>query len=100
MFAIVSDIHGNLEALTAVLARSPRPVHLVGDGIPAHRAFIPADAIVTPADLWRPRAAVVARLGTALAARGQFIDADRLVPVYIRRAEAEEKWDAALGGMD
>jgi hypothetical protein len=49
---------------------------------------------VTPPDLWRPRASVVARLGAATAARGEFADPDRLTPIYIRRPEAEEKYEA------
>ena len=88
----------HLEGLTHLLERSPRPVHLMGDGIPSHRQYIPADAgvIVTPPELWRPRAAVVARLGSALAAAGRFVDPDQLLPTYIRRAEAEEKYDLRL----
>ncbi len=87
-----------VEGLSAVLERSPRPVHLIGDGVTAHRRFIPSDVVVTPAELWRPRAGVVARLGTAMATAGRFTDPDRLVPVYIRQAEAEEKWDATHAG--
>jgi tRNA A37 threonylcarbamoyladenosine modification protein TsaB len=67
----------------------------LGEGIPFHRAAIPADPRikVTAEDLWRARASVVARLGAAMAERGQFTDAPKLAPVYIRRPEAEEKWD-------
>jgi len=48
-----------LTTLAAALARSPRPVHLLGEGLPYHRSAIPDDVgvIVTPEDLWRPRAA-------------------------------------------
>ena len=83
-----------------MLGRSPRPVYLLGDGLPAHLPSVaadPQDVRVTPEPLWRPRAGVVARLGTALAAAGRFTDPERLVPVYIRKAEAEEKWDADHG---
>ncbi len=89
-----------LDSLTAMLERSPRPVHLLGEGIPYHEKFIPkdrSDVIVTPAELWRPRANVVARIGNAMARRGEFADLDKLTPIYIRRPEAEEKWDAAHG---
>ncbi|HYE21079.1 MAG TPA: tRNA (adenosine(37)-N6)-threonylcarbamoyltransferase complex dimerization subunit type 1 TsaB [Tepidisphaeraceae bacterium] len=89
-----------LDALPAILARTPRPVHLLGEGIPYHRKFIPEspDVIVTPEDTWRPRAAAVAEIGHAMARTGEFTDADRLTPIYIRKPEAEEKWDAAQTG--
>jgi tRNA threonylcarbamoyladenosine biosynthesis protein TsaB len=85
-----------VEALADALARAPRPVHLLGEGIPYHRKFVAADeqVIVTAEALWRPRAAVVARLGYEMARRGEFADADHLTPIYIRRPEAEEKWAA------
>ncbi len=85
----------HVDTLAAVLERAPRPVYLMGEGLPYHLPGVMAGVIVAPADLWRPRAAVVARLGVALAAAGRFVDPDQLVPTYIRKAEAEEKWDAA-----
>jgi tRNA threonylcarbamoyladenosine biosynthesis protein TsaB len=87
----------HLDSLTAMLARSPRPVHLLGEGIPYHEKFIPkgeASIVVTPESLWRPRAAIVARIGGEMARRGEFADPDRLTPIYIRKPEAEEKFDA------
>jgi tRNA threonylcarbamoyladenosine biosynthesis protein TsaB len=90
-----------LASLTDMVARAPRPVHLLGEGIPFHEKFIPKDdggVIVTDALLWRPRAGVVARLGLAKAASGQFVDPDRFVPIYIRKPEAEEKFDVLHAG--
>ena len=87
----------HLDALAAVLARTPRPVHLLGEGIPFHDKFIPKGdpgVIVTGAELWQARAAAVAHLGHALARQGQFSDPDRLAPLYVRRPEAEEKFEA------
>ena len=86
----------HVDSLVEMLKRSPRPVHLLGEGIPYHREYIPdeADVIVTDEKLWRPRASVVAKLGFEMARRGEFVDPDRLVPIYIRRPEAEEKWEA------
>jgi tRNA threonylcarbamoyladenosine biosynthesis protein TsaB len=88
----------HLDSLAVMLARAPRPVYLLGEGIPYHEKFIPADdaeVVVTPTDLWRPRAAVVVRVGSVMAERSEFADAARLTPIYIRKPEAEEKWDAA-----
>jgi tRNA threonylcarbamoyladenosine biosynthesis protein TsaB len=88
----------HLDSLAAMLTRAPRPVHLLGEGIPYHRAFIPATedgVIVTPEETWRARAATVAGLGWPMAQRGEFADPYRLTPIYIRRPEAEEKADAA-----
>ncbi|HEY7086994.1 MAG TPA: tRNA (adenosine(37)-N6)-threonylcarbamoyltransferase complex dimerization subunit type 1 TsaB [Tepidisphaeraceae bacterium] len=86
----------HLDDLTAMLGRSPRPVHLLGEGIPYHQKFIPAgnsEVIVTPEDTWRARASAVAKLGIAMARENQFSDPMTLTPIYIRRPEAEEKWD-------
>jgi tRNA threonylcarbamoyladenosine biosynthesis protein TsaB len=90
----------HLDTLAAMLARSDRPVHLMGDGIPFHEKFIPredAGVVVTPADTWRARAGVVARLGWEMAARGEFADAMKLTPIYVRLPEAEEKYLANCG---
>lgn len=86
----------HLDSLASVLDRSPRPVHLLGEGIPFHRKFIPTDdstIIVTPEDCWRARAAAVAKIGMQLAAEGHFADPFTLTPIYIRRPEAEEKFE-------
>jgi tRNA threonylcarbamoyladenosine biosynthesis protein TsaB len=90
----------HLDTLTSALARSPRPVHLLGEGIPNHHKFIPVDdpaVIVTPEDAWRPRAAAVAEEGVRMAAAGEFIDPQQLLPIYIRRPEAEEKFEQSKG---
>jgi tRNA threonylcarbamoyladenosine biosynthesis protein TsaB len=86
----------HLDSLVAMLARASRPVHLLGEGIPYHEKFIPRDdagVIVTPAELWRPRARIVAAIGGQMARAGQFADPDRLTPIYLRIPEAEEKWE-------
>ncbi|HEV2296190.1 MAG TPA: tRNA (adenosine(37)-N6)-threonylcarbamoyltransferase complex dimerization subunit type 1 TsaB [Tepidisphaeraceae bacterium] len=88
-----------LDSLAAMLARAPRPVHLLGEGIPYHEKFIPRDdpsIIVAPPERSRARAAVVATIGHAMARRGEFADPKRLTPIYIRRPEAEEKFLARV----
>jgi len=84
-----------LDSLQAMLARSPRPVHLLGEGIPYHQKFIPEDAgvIVTDEETWRARAAAVAELGMQMAMAGQFADPFQLSPIYLRKPEAEEKYE-------
>jgi tRNA threonylcarbamoyladenosine biosynthesis protein TsaB len=89
-----------LDSLAAMLDRSPRPVHLLGEGIPYHQKFAPREetgVIVTTPELWRPRARVVAEIGGRMAREGDFVDPDRFTPIYIRKPEAEEKWEALHG---
>lgn len=83
-----------LSDVPSMLGDSPRPVHLLGEGIPYHRKFIPSDptVIITPEETWRARAATVARLGLAMASNNDFADPMTLTPLYVRRPEAEEKW--------
>lgn len=84
----------HLDDLRSMLDRAPRPIHLLGEGIPYHQKFIPSDdplVIVTPRESWRARASAVALEGMKLAARGVFTPPDLLLPIYIRRPEAEEK---------
>ncbi|MDB5173716.1 MAG: hypothetical protein JWN51_2489 [Phycisphaerales bacterium] len=95
-WAIAEPAH--LGSLAEMLCRSPRPVYLIGEGIPYHEKFLPtgdASAIVTPAELWRAGAATVAGIGYAMALAGEFTDPQKLTPLYIRRPEAEEKYEAA-----
>lgn len=85
-----------LASLRDMLSRAPRPVHLLGEGIPYHQKFVPTDdpgLIVTQPECWRPQAAVVARLGRGMALAGRFTDPDRFIPIYLRKPEAEEKWE-------
>ena len=87
--------------LPQILAKSPRPVHLLGEGIPFHRKFIgdgETQVHIADESLWRPRASAVARLGFNLARNGEFTDAMSLLPIYIRRPEAEEKLDGIAAG--
>jgi len=88
----------HLDTLANMLARSPRPLHLIGEGIPYHQQFIPANdsgILLTPPESWRARASVVAELGRQRARRNEFTDPQTLAPLYIRLPEAEEKRLAA-----
>jgi tRNA threonylcarbamoyladenosine biosynthesis protein TsaB len=86
----------HLDSLPAVLSRSPRPVYLIGEGVPFHKQFLPIDSTdiqITDESCWRARATVVAQLGIELSHRGMWVDADRFVPAYVRKPEAEEKYE-------
>ncbi len=71
------------------------PVVVLGEGIAYHRPAIESVSGVQIGSerLNQPRAATVHRLGRALAATGRFIDRRELIPIYVRRPEAEEKWE-------
>lgn len=87
----------HLDSLTGMLSRAPRPVHLLGEGIPYHQKFIPndPDVIVLAESFWRARASRVAEIGYPMARRAEFVDPMQLTPLYIRLPEAEEKRLAA-----
>jgi tRNA A37 threonylcarbamoyladenosine modification protein TsaB len=90
----------HVDTLAGMVGRSPRPVHLLGEGLPFHEQFLDrADAgvIVTAAESWRARAAAVAQLGWKLARGGEFTEPPKLLPIYIRVPEAEEKLARAEG---
>src|SRR4051794_28252516 len=55
-----------LDSLKEMVKRSPRPVYLLGEGLPFHEKFLDdkdTGVVVTDASLWVARAAVVGRLG-------------------------------------
>jgi tRNA threonylcarbamoyladenosine biosynthesis protein TsaB len=83
----------HLDSLAAMIERSPRPVYLLGEGIPYHEKFIPkgAGVIITASQSWRARAGAVMAIGGMLADAGEFADPDLLTPIYIRKPEAQEK---------
>lgn len=80
------------------LARCPRPLAVLGEGIPYHRPAIDAAGVVVlHEDLWWPRAEHVLAVGRTLALNGQYAPGGELLPLYIRRPEAEEKWEKLHG---
>ena len=80
------------------LGRCPRPLAVLGEGIPYHRQAIESSgATVLPESLWWPRAANVYAVGLQMAEAGQYTPAGGLLPLYIRRPEAEEKWEKLHG---
>ncbi len=82
------------------LAQSPRPLHLLGEGIDFHRAAIAGatgQVIELDTALWQPQATMVHRLGLALADHGAFTPRDALLPIYLRKPEAQEVWEKKHG---
>jgi tRNA threonylcarbamoyladenosine biosynthesis protein TsaB len=94
----VEDAH--LDSLSQLLSRAPRPIHLLGEGIPFHESFIPKEEgiFIASVESWRCRAEAVGELGYAIASRAEFADPLKLTPIYIRPPEAEEKYNAANCG--
>ncbi|HEY0010162.1 MAG TPA: tRNA (adenosine(37)-N6)-threonylcarbamoyltransferase complex dimerization subunit type 1 TsaB [Tepidisphaeraceae bacterium] len=86
----------HLNTLGAMIDRSGRPVYLLGEGIPYHKAAATGEGVfLTDESAWRARAENVAALGGAMAGAGQFIKPDEFLPIYVRLPEAEEKRLAA-----
>ena len=79
----------------AFAARVPAGTVVVGDALERHAALFSArGARLAPRELWTPRPALVAGLGLKRRQEGLRHDAATLVPLYLRKTEAEEK----LGG--
>jgi tRNA threonylcarbamoyladenosine biosynthesis protein TsaB len=100
--ALIERAPARLARLATVIEESPRPLHLLGDGIPFHRGSIPIDeqVIVTNDATWRPTATVVSKIGAAMAARGEFANVFTIKPTYVRLPEAEEKRLIAEGQLN
>ena len=81
-----------VEALDEILKSAPRPIWLVGEGVAYHCAAIdPTDAQIRVVAEAQPQVAYLARIGWSFAQQRSFTDPFDLVPVYVRRPEAEEK---------
>ena len=83
----------HLARLDDVLARAPRPIHVLGEGLRFHPLPTEPSVIACPPERWEPAVIHVARLGMAMAEAGEFTSEDLLAPLYLRRSEAEEKWE-------
>lgn len=84
-----------------LIARYDGKIIVTGEGIDYHREAITKSgaSVVDPA-YWIPRAANVCRLGRRLAEQGAFTPARELIPLYIRRPEAEEVWENRQAGKE
>jgi tRNA threonylcarbamoyladenosine biosynthesis protein TsaB len=67
------------------------PIWLLGEGLLYYSKNFETDNIkILSNNYWSPKASNVFKLGSQLAAQGKFADPVSLVPLYIRRPEAEE----------
>ncbi len=74
-------------------ARVPSGAVAVGDALERHAALFTArGARPAPRELWTPKPSIVASLGWARHRDGLRHDAATLVPLYLRKTEAEEKF--------
>lgn len=77
----------------AFAARVTAGTLVVGDALERHAdLFAARGARLAPRELWTPSPALVAALGLARHREGLRHDAATLVPLYLRKTEAEEKF--------
>ena len=88
----------HLDTLAEMIARSPRPLHLLGEGLPYHLQPPHEGVFLTGESMWQARAENVARLGWHMARSGHFVKPLELLPLYVRPPEAEEKFHSRAGG--
>jgi len=82
----------------AFFATLPPQCAVLGEGVAYHRSSVErAELRVLSEELNRARAEMVYRLGRDRATRGDFTDPADMVPLYIRRPEAEEVWQRRHG---
>jgi tRNA threonylcarbamoyladenosine biosynthesis protein TsaB len=76
------------------LTKCPAATAVLGEGIRYHTEAVTASGRPTlDPELWIPRAESVFAIGLELTRAGLFTPAGELLPLYIRRPEAEEKWE-------
>ena len=82
------------ELLDWLAKRGKDKVYFLGEGLVyyANKFDAPFTAILDE-QYWTPTAAGLFRVGQKLAAQGKFANPHALVPLYIRRTDAEENWE-------
>jgi tRNA threonylcarbamoyl adenosine modification protein YeaZ len=70
------------------------PIWLLGEGLLYYsKKFETENIKILNEKFWSPRASNVFKIGAQSAAEGKFVDPAGLVPLYIRRPEAEENYE-------
>ena len=81
-----------------LMHRVKRPIYLLGDGLRFWGEKLRGkDVDGLEEDYWQPDAANLLRCGWLRARADLFTEADRLVPFYLRRPEAVERWEKIHG---
>ena len=83
------------DEVVAAIEAAGEPVVVVGDGVLAHRALFAAVGGVELADdsLASPSAGSLVALAHARALREEFVRPDEIEPLYLRRPDAEARWE-------
>ncbi|MBO8169246.1 MAG: tRNA (adenosine(37)-N6)-threonylcarbamoyltransferase complex dimerization subunit type 1 TsaB [Thermoanaerobacteraceae bacterium] len=109
--AVYESVGNKLKRLTDYMALSPRqlreklgsfdrPVTLLGDAVERYQEYF-ADLnvrVAFQANRW-PRAAQIACLAEKRLQKGDVDDLYMLAPLYIRRSEAEIRWEEKYGSL-
>ncbi len=99
---IYRPVNGTWQKQTDFMAIEPhallplllKPILIFGDGVAPYRDLFSVEGItIVNGELGIARASVVARLGIQLYEKGRISDPFQLQPLYLRRSEAEEKWE-------
>lgn len=87
------------EELAAAIDAEGEPCLLVGDGAHAHAdAFRGVHGLeIADPSLGHPSAGALVSLAHARALREEFVRPDEIQPLYLRRPDAEAKWDTRAG---
>jgi tRNA threonylcarbamoyladenosine biosynthesis protein TsaB len=77
-----------------LLEQTDRPLVMLGDGLKYQGEKLLTDGVLgLDEQYWQPRAANVLRCGRLRSSAGLYTEPDRLVPIYLRRPEAVERWE-------
>jgi tRNA threonylcarbamoyladenosine biosynthesis protein TsaB len=96
---ILPDSEPAVLPLAEFIARAPKPLMLIGEGLMYQKLDLSVYSDVMSADisLYYPTAEGVWTVGRRLAAQGQFTEYHHLLPIYARRSEAERLWELRHG---
>ena len=82
-----------------LLACTGRPLHVLGEGLVQHKRELADDneVVCLGECYWQPRARNVHQCGCLRAQAGLFCSPQELMPTYLRRPEAVERWEQLHG---
>jgi tRNA threonylcarbamoyladenosine biosynthesis protein TsaB len=90
---VLSDRMMTAEEFKSQFDNPKKPIWLLGEGLLYYANKFESDNIkILNNSYWSPRAGNVFRVGVKMAAEGKFTDPVSLVPLYLRKPEAEENF--------